>query len=315
MNNGYTIAFPARDAFYNGLDDGFYREYSEFRNVFDIASDFIREDLRVITYDKPGLRPELHTVCLVAHCIALYGILTAHRGKPVAAIGFSQGEFAAASAAGSVSFPEVLGLVYSLEALLSNNLDIRKGIMVRVVGLDREALKECCDSVDPSGKSITVAITYTTNQNVVSGDAVKVKELSDMAKQRGARWVIPLNSGGAFHSALCRSILPESDKVFETYEFKNASYPVFSCLDGDFMIDGTEIKKKLSQQIAAPVKWDKLIGNHKKYIGGRIIELAGSTVSGNTRIVDDDIPCEWINNVFDLENQNIFIMNNTQSIH
>ncbi len=90
----YSIAFPARDAFYHGISREFYDEFSEFRNVFDVASNFINEDIHEIAYINPKIRPELHTVCLITHCMALYKLLLLHIKKPHAAIGFSQGEFA-----------------------------------------------------------------------------------------------------------------------------------------------------------------------------------------------------------------------------
>lgn len=299
----YSIAFPARDAYYHGLSREFYDAFKEFRNVFDAASHFMNEDLYEVAYKNPKIRPELHTVCLITHCIALYKLLLLHIKKPHAAIGFSQGEFAAVSAAGSLPFPGVLKLVYELELLLINDMAIKNGSMVRVMELDREILRECCKSVDPDEKSIILSITYSNDQNVVSGENEKIKELSKLAKEKGARWVIPLDGGGAFHSPLCRDILKISKKIFNRYQFRDAEYPVFSCVDGQMAVDGKCIKEKLSQQIAMPIVWDTLIKNQKSYGSNYILELGpGCTISGNTRIIDDSIVCRWINDMNDFEN-------------
>ena len=300
----YSIAFPARDAFYHGLSKEFYDEFREFRNVFDIASCFVNEDLFEVAYKNPQIKPELHTVCLITHCMALYQLLLLHIIKePHAAIGFSQGEFAAVSAAGSVLFPNVLKLVYELELLLINDKIIRNGSMVRVMELDREILRECCNFIDPEGESIALSITYSNDQNVVSGSSDKIKELSKIAKEKGARWVIPLNGGGAFHSPLCRSILKTSKHIFNKYQFQDADYAVFSCVDGKMSSDGKSIKGNLSQQISMPIAWDTLIKNQKEYGSKYILELGpGCTISGNTRIIDDTITCKWINDMNDFYN-------------
>lgn len=299
----YSIAFPARDAFYHGLSRDFYNEFSEFRDVFDKANDFMKEDIYEVAYKNPMIKPELHTVCLITHCMALYKLLLLYLKRPNAAIGFSQGEFAAASAAGSIPFPDVLKLVYELELLLINDTTIKNGSMVRVMELDREILKECCNSVDRDGKSIALSITYSNEQNVVSGSSDKIKELTKLAKKKGARWVIPLDGGGAFHSPLCRDTLHASGNIFDKYIFQNAEYAVFSCIDGEKTKDGKSIKEKLSQQIAMPIVWDTLVKNQKEYGSNCILELGpGCTISGNTRIVDDSIICKWINDMSDFEN-------------
>ena len=301
--DNYSIAFPARDAFYHGLSREFYDAFNEFRSVFDTASHFMNENLYEVAYENPKIKPELHTVCLITHCIALYKLLLMHIKKPHAAIGFSQGEFAAVSAAGSVPFPGVLKLVYELELLLINDTAIKNGSMVRVMELDRETLHECYNYVDPSEESITLSITYSQNQNVVSGRSDKIKELSKLAKEKGARWVIPLDGGGSFHSPLCRDILKTSGQIFDRYQFQDAVYAVFSCVDGKMTTDGKSIKEKLSQQIAMPIVWDTLVKNQKEYGSNCILELGpGCTISGNTRIIDDSIICQWINEMSDFEN-------------
>ena len=298
----YSIAFPARDSFYHGLCRDFYDEFREFREIFDTASSFIGEDLFDISYVKQQLKPEYHTVCLITHCMALYRLLLKYLKKPHAAIGFSHGEFAAVSAAGSVLFPDILNLIYELEVLLISDTIIRDGSMVRVMELDRAQLRECCNIIDPIGESISLSITYSNDQNVVSGRTDKIKELSKLAKEKGARWVIPLNGGGAFHSPLCLKILKESRQIFDRYEFNDAEYGVFSCVDGEMATDGGKIKEKLSQQIAMSILWDTLIRNQKDYGCKSIIELGpGCTISGNTRIIDDSIKCRWINDLNDFE--------------
>jgi len=298
----YSIAFPARDAFYHGLSREFYDEFSAFRSVFDEVSDFMNEDLYEVAYKNPKLKPEMHTVCLITHCMALYKMLLLYINKPHAAIGFSQGEFAAVSAAESVSFPEVLKLVYELELLLVNDAAIKNGSMVRVMELDREILRECCNFIDPDGESIALSITYSQDQNVVSGKRDKIKELSKLVKEKGARWVIPLDSSGAFHSPLCQNILITSRQIFDKYQFQSPEYAVFSCVDGKMSMDGNRIKEKLSQQIVMPIVWDSLIRNQKEYGSHCILELGpGCTISGNTRIIDDTIICKWINNMNDFK--------------
>lgn len=298
----YAVAFPARDAFYHGLSASFYDEFETFRKIYDMASSFIGENLHEISYKNPEGKPQLHTVCLITHCYALYRVLEEYFLKqPSAAIGFSQGEFTAVASGGVLAFPNILKLIYDLELLLASNEKIISGTMERVFGLDREKLYECCHSIDPDKRHISLGICLSNDQNVISGVKEKILKVSRLAKENGARWVISLGSGGSFHSPLCLEILGESDKIFDTFAFSDSDFPIYSCADGSSSRIGKQIKKMLSKQIAMPILWDTIISNLKMEGINKIIELGpGCTISGNTRIIDPSIESKWINNVKDL---------------
>lgn len=299
--DSYIAAFPGRDAFYKGLSKSFYNEYLIVRSIFEEADTFLGENLEKISYENPQARPELHTVCLITHCYAIYNVISQIIGKPVGAIGFSHGEFTALTAAGSINFPQVLELVYRLEKLLNEFTDITRGRMVRIVGLDVEELEGCCRHVDGKGQNVSVAIYLSDNQNIISGEDSAVEEVTSLAKKKGARWAIRLDSTGAFHSPLCREALSKSEAIFDEYCFSDSMFPVYSCVDGKGSVTGADLKTKLSVQIAEPVKWNKIITNIKGSNITKLLELGpGCTVSGNTRLVDSNMDCIWINSTRNL---------------
>lgn len=298
----YAVAFPARDTFSQGLSSSFYDEHEQFREIYHAASQCIGEDLYEISYQNNTAKPELHTVCLITHCYALYQLFRLNAKVPDAAIGFSQGEFTAAAAAESLDFLSILQLVYRLEKIIANSPEVTGGRMARVVELDREILLKCCEEADPGGKKLSLAILFTNDQNVVSGSADAIERVARLAKQKGARWVLPLGNGGAFHSPLCKEILSRSTPIFEEYDFKDTQIPVYSCIDGCGSRTGTVIRKKLSSQIAGPIVWDRLVHNLTQQGVDTIIELGpGCSISGNTRIIDPSVKCNWVNDIQDLE--------------
>lgn len=297
----YVVAFPARDAVAQGFCPSLYKKYSVFREVFDIASHCMGEDIYKITYEECVSRPDMHTVCLIAHSYATYKIFTQYFGLPSATIGFSQGEFTAVTVAGTLEFTQVLKLVYRLDKLATKNEDIKNGYMARVIELDRSILNKCCRQIDSSGKFVSVGISLSQDQNVISGNREYMDKLCQVAKEAGARWVIPLNSGGAFHSALCTQILSMSDKVFDEFVFNDAMYEVYSCVDGKGEVKGKKIKDRLSRQIAMPILWNEVINNLNEKKVKHVFELGpGCTVSGNSRIICSDISYRWINRAEDL---------------
>ncbi len=91
----YTVAFPGRDAFYKGLDKGFYDRFDIIRKTFEEASEYLGEDLYHISYIKPEIKAELHTACLITHCFGVYEAVKAYLKPPSGIVGFSHGEFTA----------------------------------------------------------------------------------------------------------------------------------------------------------------------------------------------------------------------------
>ncbi|WP_432409037.1 ACP S-malonyltransferase [Wukongibacter sp. M2B1] len=292
----YIAVFPGREAFYKGLSKSFYREYKIVRDIFKEASTFMGEDLEYICYENPNVKPELHTTCLITHCYAMYNALGQTLPSPLGVAGFSQGEFTALAIAQSLRFPQVLELVYRLESLIYRSPIIMDGKMMRVVGLQTRELEKCCKEVDTKCEKVTIAIYLSDEQNIISGDKKAVEKVADMAKKRGARWIIDLNSIGTFHSPLCQSILRESDVIFDQYNFSDAQLPVYCCIDGRPWVKGLDLKSRLTVQIARSVQWSKVIKNIRHQGIKHIVEIGpGCTVSGNSRLADPDMECVWIN--------------------
>lgn len=299
----YVVAFPGRDAFYKGLNRSFYDRYEAVREAYDRASRFIGEDLYRISYIRPDSKPELHTICLITHCYGVYQVFSKYAGPPpIGVIGFSQGEFTALAACGSLDFLSAISLTYSLEKLVFQHSRITEGKMMRIVELDTGKLEECCRLVDGEGQKVAVGIYISRDQNIISGEKESVDKVAGLAKEMGARWAINLNSMGAFHSPLCADILPEANEVFNRYFFRDARFPVYPCVDGAHTISGSRIKDKLSVQIARPVMWNKVINSIFNEKVREVIEIgAGCTVSANTRIANPEVKCRWVNELEDLE--------------
>jgi len=303
--NEYLAVFPGREAFYKGLSPSFYMQYDVVKRIFNEASDLLNEDIAMISYGGDIKRkPILHTACLITHCYAMYKILLKTIYDPYGVAGFSQGEFTALTAAGCLKYPDVLMLVYELERLAYESQTIRKGKMVRVVGLEIDELEKCCREADEKGEMLAVAIYLSKDQNIISGERNAVDEVVALAKKRGARWAIDLESPGAFHSPLCQSVLSHSDEIFDKYEFFDPVLPVFSCIDGQGYVNAGILKDNLKVQIAKAVKWNAVIQNVAAKNINHIVEIGpGCTVSGNSRLVQPDLKCTWINTVKDMKTQ------------
>lgn len=298
----YIALFPGRESFYQEVDLSFYYEFAVARRIFDMASSHVGENLISVLKDKPDNKKGFFTTALITYCYSVYEVTKSIIGSAVAAAGFSQGEFTALVAAGAIDFHDVLDLVYNLDKILQDENTILNGTMLRAIEIDKDVLRECCDIVDPFNKLVDIGVHISPDQNIISGDKDSAEAVSKLVKDRGARWIISLNSQGAFHSPLCRNVIAKSENIFNEFLFKNTQIPVYSCCDGLKSKIGDVIKDKISRQIAEPIRWDILVAGIMQLNPDIALELGpGCMVSGNTRLASNNqLKLQWINHPKDL---------------
>ncbi|GFI55683.1 malonyl CoA-acyl carrier protein transacylase [Clostridiales bacterium] len=297
--SNWCAAFPGRDALTKELDQNFYNTYTSVKKRFAQASQYFRTDIAKICYSGE-IPTKWQTVCLVTHCLSIYQVAAEQYGPPCCAIGYSQGEFTACLACGAASFIPMLHLIFQLEYILQSQ-SAADECMYRIIGLDTAILKECCKQIDPTGEKICISSYISKDQNIISGKKDKTEHAAAIAKQKGARWALNLHSPRAYHSPLCDAAASQAKKYFSSTPFKEATLPVYSCIDGSNSKSGTDIRRKLAVQINHPIQWRKISQNLTKGGVFHLIECGpGCTVSANTRIADERIQCKWIGSINDL---------------
>lgn len=297
----YCCAFPGRDAIKSGLNHSFYLKYEMVRDIFHAASDYCGKDIAAISYGKQSIARKWLTICLVTHCFAIYQIVKERYGVPETFAGYSQGEFTACAAAGVFGFPDVLGLVSSLEAILEEE-GAKEESMYRIVGISAEKLDEICNQVDSTGENVCVSAYISDLQNIISGKNDLVRKVIDEAKKNGARWAINIQADRGYHSYLCTKEAGKAKPIFDKIALSMSCEPVFSCFDGKKSTDPLSAKDRLSRQIDHPILWDRIVNQLIAEGINQLIEIGpGCTVSGNTRICNEQMSCRWIGTTEELQ--------------
>ena len=296
-----VVAFPGREAFDKGLDDSVCRGNPSSREAMALASDYLGKDIAAMCYREENVEERWKSVCLAAHCYALYRAVAPRLEQPHAFTGYSQGEFTACAAAGILPFPEVLGLIFQLETILLEGSRPDEG-MARIIGLDRERLRYCCRKADPLGNQIYISAILSSDQTMLSGRQPFLQEAASLAKQQGAQWALPIPTGRAFHSPLCAGAGDTARPLFERFPVRDGAL-VYSCYDGQRSGKGGMVRHKLSLQVDHPLQWRTLVRNLRRDGVTRLVAIGpGCTVSANTRVAGDGVQCQWINSLKDVEN-------------
>jgi [acyl-carrier-protein] S-malonyltransferase len=182
--------------------------------------------------------------------------------EPLACAGHSLGEYTALVAAGSLDFEDGLRLVSERGAAMREAAEYAPGTMVAVLGLDDETVETACRRVDGEA---WVANFNAPGQVIVAGTSEALAELSAIAKELGAKRVLSMPVGGAFHTPLMSAARDRLRKALAATNFHTLDPVVVANVDARFHDEPEEWPQLLSSQLCSPVRWrqslDTLLGD------------------------------------------------------
>src|SRR5690606_12197682 len=124
---------------------------------------------------------------------------------------------------------------------------------------DRDNLTAVTEEITADGDLVQLANLNCPGQIAISGTADGVAKASQLAKEKGARRVIPLEVSGPFHSELMKPAAEKLQAVLNEIEVANAEIPVIANVTAHEMTEASHIKNKLIEQIYSPVLWEDTV--------------------------------------------------------
>ena len=177
---------------------------------------------------------------------------------PDGVAGHSLGEFSALVANKTLDFADGLKLVSKRANAMQKACVMNPSGMSVIIGFDDEKVREICESID----EVVVPANYNCpGQLVISGSFKGLELAGEAIKAAGAKRVLALNVGGAFHSPL---MLPAQEELAEAIQntiFNTPICPIYQNYTALPSSDPSEIKNNLINQLTAPVLWTKTIQN------------------------------------------------------
>ena len=204
---------------------------------------------------------------------------------PRALAGHSLGEYTALVAGGALHAEVGAVLVAARGEAMQAAADAQPGTMAAVLGLDPEQVGEACAGVEGAWP----ANDNAPGQVVIAGTSAGVEAASEAARQRGAKRVMPLPVGGAFHSPLMAPAQAALDRALAGAHFHDSEVDVVANVDAAAHREGWE--QLLSRQLVSPVRWRESLLTLEQMGVTAFLELGpGSELSGMVkRTVDGSL--------------------------
>lgn len=255
-----AFLFPGQGAQKVGMGADFYRHVETARTLFDRANETLGYDLARLCFEGPeeDLRQTIHTqpALYVTSCAALAALKSRADVTPFAVAGHSVGEYAALYAAGSVGFEKGLQLVRRRAELMQEAAERNPGAMAAVLGLEADAVRAVCEAARPAG-IVAVANYNCPGQIVISGETAAVERASELAKERGAKRVVPLAVSGAFHSPLMVAAGDALYPALREAQFRQTKVPVVVNVTAEYNRAGVDFAPYLTMQVSGSVRWEE----------------------------------------------------------
>ena len=292
------VIFPGQGAQYAGMAKDLYDNNKKARQQLDEIFEHASGDLKTIMFEEDErLNDTRYTQpALFAHSLAVLAT-TGIKGDYL--LGHSLGELPALVHAGVVSLSDGVRLVEKRGALMS---ETKSGAMAAVIGMEIKDLEALCEKVSTDEEKVTPANINAPDQVVVSGDIEAVERFKELAKEWGARRVIPLKVSGAFHSHLMKDAKLQFKEFVDTVDFKDAEIPVIQNVSAERETDSATIKRNFVEQITHPVRFVECVEKAVELGVTESIEVGPKKVqSGLVRKITKEIETSHIDTIEQVE--------------
>ena len=272
-----AYVFPGQGAQFVGMGKDLFDKSSKAKDMFHKANNILKFKITDIMFD--GTDEDLRQTKVTQPAVFLHSVVLAallEDFQPNLVAGHSLGEFSALVANKVLSFEDGLRLVAKRAAAMQKACELQPGTMAAVIGAEDKVVEEVCASVKDK---IVVAANYNSpGQVVISGSIEGVEEASKKMVEAGARRVLPLKVGGAFHSPLMEPARVELAEAINATKFNDGICPIYQNVTGQSVNDPEIIKKNLVSQLTSPVLWTQTMSNMISAGVRSVVEVGPGTV-------------------------------------
>ena len=287
--------FPGQGAQYPGMGYDLYKNDDRARQSFSQANDILNFSLTDVMFE--GSEADLKQTNVTQPAVFLHSVVMAlvrNDFAPDMVAGHSLGEFSALVASGAMQFEDGLRLVHQRAQAMQKACEINPSTMAAVLGLEDAMVEDGCRAVE--GEVVVPANYNAPGQVVISGSHMGIEQASERLREQGAKRVIPLAVGGAFHSPLMKPAHDELEEAIQKTSFQRPRCPIYQNVDAQATTDIETIKINLIAQLTAPVRWSQSVVAMIDHGATTFVECGpGKVLQGLVKKIDRTVETTGIN--------------------
>lgn len=277
-----TALYPGQGSQYPKMALDLHAASAKVRELFSVASDITHQNLFKLLDE--GSEEDLKQTETTQLVVTLANRASLVRLKELGFTfsshsGFSLGELSAYAGGGILDDVNLFSIVQKrglLMALAGKTAEATYGKlgMAAVIGMD-------FDTIETVLKENNIKSLYPANDNgpsqvVLSGLQQSIDEAKSILLGNGAKRVISLKVSGPFHTPFMEDAKQEFAQFLAQCTFSDSKERVLSSVTGNDVCSAEEARLLLSDQLACPVRWTKVMKNLKTT--ENIVEVGAGTV-------------------------------------
>ena len=197
---------------------------------------------------------------------------------PAACAGHSLGEYTALVASGALTFEHGIGLVVARGNAMARAGEDAPGTMAALLGISDDDAEAACQRAEGD---VWVANYNAPGQVVIAGTREAVAKAGALAKELGAKKVMPIAVSGAFHTPLMQAARIPLREALAAVTFLTPEVRVVANVDARVHDDPADWPGLLSAQLCSPVRWRQTLETFAGLGLTSLVELgAGAVLSG-----------------------------------
>lgn len=295
-----AFVFPGQGSQYVGMGKEVWDRFQIAKDTFKEASDILKKDIAKLCFEGPeselNLTENTQPAILTAS-IAIYRTLLDRRDAcptefitPSYLAGHSLGEYTALVVSGCLNFKDAVRIVNLRGRFMQEAVSEGVGAMAAVLGLKSDIVQDICKEASDDNFAAVAANFNSPEQTVISGNKEAVLKASSLAKERGAKRVIPLPVSVPSHSPLMQPAAKKLEQELAKIILKDLKTPVITNVDAEPITSSDKARELLVKQLYSPVRWVESIAKMKGLGVTKIVEIGpGKVLTGLIKRIDSSI--------------------------